>query len=152
MAFRFSLQRVLDFRLQLEDQAKNDLARAIKALEDHRQLMARMAEMQRNSFAEMVARQREGVWADEFRDMIDFLRSVDRRLKEGAIEEVGLHQEVERRRTRYLAVRQDREIMDALRRRHFETWQIEVRRLEGRELDEAAILRHRRKNEILATE
>ncbi|MBU0513513.1 MAG: flagellar export protein FliJ [Proteobacteria bacterium] len=152
MVFRFSLQRVLDFRLQLEDQAKNELARAIKALEDHRQLMARLAGMQRTSFAEMVARQREGVWADEFRDMIDFLRSVDRRLKEGAIEEVGLRQEVERRRERYFAVRQEREIMDALRRRHLAAWQIELRRLEGKELDEAAILRHRRKNEILATE
>lgn len=152
MIFRFSLQRVLDFRLQLEDQARNELARAVKALEDHRQLMARLTEMQRTSFAEMVVRQREGVWAEEFRDMIDFLRSVDRRLKEGAIEEVGLGQEVDRRRMRYFAVRREREMMDALRRRHFEAWQIELRRLEGKELDEAAIVRHRRKNEILATE
>lgn len=145
MAFRFSLQRVLDFRIQLEDQAKTELARAAARLEDHRLQMARLVDLQTGCYEEMTARQREGVWADEFRDMIDFLRSVDRRLKEGEIEEVGLGQEVERRREAYFTVRRNREIIDALRRRHYTAWQWEERRLEGKELDEAAILLHRRK-------
>jgi flagellar FliJ protein len=145
MIFRFSLQRVLDFRVQLEDQAKTDLALAVARLEDHRLLMDRMQQLQLTAYEDMTARQREGVWADEFKDMIDFLRSVDRRLREGEIEEVGLTQEVERRRERYLSVRRDRETMDALRRRHYSAWQWEERRLEGKELDEAAILLHRRK-------
>jgi flagellar FliJ protein len=145
MAFRFSLQRVLDFRVQLEDQAKSDLARAAARLEDHRLRMTRLRDLQHSAYDEMTARQQEGVWADEFRDMIDFLRSVDRRLKEGEIEEVGLGQEVERRREAYFTVRRDREIIDALRRRHFTVWQCEERRLEGKQLDEAAIVLHRRK-------
>jgi flagellar FliJ protein len=145
MAFRFSLQKVLDFRVQLEDQAKTDLARAAARLEDHRRQMARLVDLQAGCYEEMTARQREGVWADEFRDMIHFLRSVDRRLKEGEIEEVGLGQEVERRREAYFTVRRNREIIDALRRRHYSVWQWEERRLEGKQLDEAAILLHRRK-------
>ncbi len=145
MIFRFSLQRVLDFRVQLEDQAKTDLALAVARLEDHRQLMDRLHELQQTVYDDMTVRQREGVWADEFRNMIDFLRSVDRRLKEGEAEEEGLVQEVERRRERYFSVRRDRETMDALRRRHYSVWQWEERRLEGKELDEAAILLHRRK-------
>jgi flagellar FliJ protein len=145
MAFRFSLQKVLDFRVQLEDQAKTDLARAAARLEAHRRQMDRLVNLQNTCYEDMTARQREGVWADEFRDMIDFLRSVDRRLKEGEIEEVGLGQEVERRREAYFTVRKNREIIDALRKRHYSAWQWEERRLEGRELDEAAILLHRRK-------
>jgi flagellar FliJ protein len=145
MAFRFSLQRVLDFRVQLEDQAKTELALAVARLEDHRLLMDRLRVHQQTVYDDMTARQREGVWADEFKDMIVFLRSVDRRLKEGELEEVGLTQEVERRRESYFNVRRERETVDALRRRHYSVWQWEERRLEGRELDEAAILLHRRK-------
>jgi flagellar FliJ protein len=145
MTFRFSLQRVLDFRVQLEDQAKTDLALAVARLEDHRLLMDRLRTHQLTVYEDMTARQREGVWAEEFKDMIDFVRSVDRRLKEGEFEEAGLTGEVERRRERYLDLRQDRETMDALRKRHLTVWQWEERRLEGKELDEAAILLHRRK-------
>ena len=140
LVFRFSLQQVLDYRIQLEDQAKVRLARAqAEYLEVERRLRDLQVQL-----AGQEQRLYEGNpdWMERWliehyvRGLREDIARTSRLLYEFA-------QAVELARTILLAKAKDRKVLDKLREKQAERHAYEEKLQERRSYDETASIRYK---------
>lgn len=142
--FRFSLQRVLDLRIQQEEQAQADLARAQSEhmvqkhhLERLRQDLDRSAEHCSSSGS--LAADELWLWS-RYRERI--LHDIDRT----AIRAQELAQKVERCRARVLERSRERQKLERLKSQRAMRYYDEEKAREQKELDEMAGLYHQKRH------
>ena len=140
-AFRFTLQKVLDYRVQLEDQAKLELAKAqrahqaqaevaralVRALADHAQVRSDQASQ---SAAELWLWR---VYGDRLSADLAQAREVEARLA----------QEVRSRRAKLVECAKERKLLEKLKLNQGKRHEIEQSRIEQAQYDEMATLRYR---------
>lgn len=133
---KFKLQTVLDYRLRLEDQARQRLAEAQQVQQRCRQRRdAAQRERERLDTA-LRLKQRQGIDPDELRLYQDRIDLQQRLLETAQVELAAADGRVEQRQSELLQARQDREAMEKLKGHHEERQRLEDRRREIRQLDE----------------
>jgi flagellar FliJ protein len=140
MAFRFKLEKVLDYRRQLEDQAMQALAVARRRQESEEERLAGLeAELlrQRNNLRERIAEAQERWLAGEF---IKGLQDDIKKVRAGLL---LLKEEVSRRRADLELKARDRKLLDMLGDKQSLRYMREENLREQRENDETAILGRR---------
>lgn len=138
--FHFHLQRVLEYRTHLEEQAKMVMARAQRAYQEQVEAVERV----RGSLEAHLATQAESQTSS---GAMYLWRSYKRRLEEdlraAELHMLELAQEVNRRRRELVAASKERKIMEKykenLEKRHVQ----EEQHKEQAEFDEAATIRYR---------
>jgi len=138
--FRFSLQQVLDYRIQIEDQAK---VRFAKAKADHLAAEQRLHDLQAQ-LAEQEQRLYEGNpdWMERWliehyaRGLRDDITRTSRLLRE-------LARAVEQARIELVAKSKDRKVLDKFREKQAIRHAYEERLQEQRIYDETASIRHK---------
>ncbi len=139
--FRFGLERVLDYRRQLEDQARMEVARALAA---HRAQQALVLEL-RHALDRHIASLYAGAEVTE-NDMW-LWRRYRVRLEEdivlGERELMRLGQELTRARQRLVSAAKEKKLLDKLRTRQEQEFRKEENLKEQRDADEMATVRYR---------
>jgi flagellar FliJ protein len=139
-AFQFKLQRVLEYREQLEESAKNALA---KARNDYREQVARVEGLKHSlkqhldamSGKKNVSSAELWLWRN-YRERLEFdIKQGEHKLKE-------LATEVDKRRREVVARSKDRKLLEKLKSNQALAFAQEEGRKEQRDLDEMATLRY----------
>jgi len=139
MAFHFKLQKVLDYRGQLEDQAKVALARVQQLyIEEERRrdlLKALLTEQEHRLYSDALLPAGERWLLEHFiRGLREDLQSANMRLR-------TLAQMVTEARKALCERARDKKVLDKLKAKQRERYEIEERSKEQRSYDETATLR-----------
>jgi flagellar protein FliJ len=138
--FHFNLQKVLDYRTQLEDQAKLELAKAQRAFQEQaavtRALAAALGAHQ-ESFAREGNLSAARIWLwRAYKDRLD------EDLAQARITEAQLAQDVRTRRAELVERAKERKLLEKLKQNQGKRHELEENRLEQAQYDEMATLRH----------
>ncbi len=143
-SFNFRLQPVLEHRRRLEDQAKLKLARAKIAERQARQVLTSMETAFGDGQSDMADARRAEIDASE---VAVYQRYLDR-LKQDIAEQGGivttLHVHSEERRSEVMDGMKARKVVEKLKERQYQQYQIEVNRNEQKQVDEFATTRYNR--------
>jgi flagellar FliJ protein len=138
--FKFNLQKVLDYRVQLEDQAKLALAKAV-AVHQTQERLVRALEAAQSAHQEALVKAKSLTAADIWlwRNYQDRL-TLD--LNQSRIQERILAQDVLNRRAELVEKAKDRKLLDKLKEKQGIRHGIEESKKEQAGYDEMATLRH----------
>lgn len=141
MAFQFKMQKILDYREQLEEEARVRFARVQQMLlEEERRfeelrVLLQEKEAQRFQDLSMDAGER---WLLE-----NFIRGLRADMTESQLRLRSLHQMLEQARRELLARSKERKVLDKLKERQKERHMAEEREKERKINDETATLRYK---------
>jgi flagellar protein FliJ len=146
MKFRFSLEKVLEYRIQVEEQRAQDLALAQRRLQDLRtsleDLRTRRSQLNGVSAGEGTF---QTIGWQAIRDVSAAALDVEIERILGMIR--GAETLVAQANDRYLQAFADRKTMDQIREQHFERWKKEERKRDQKITDEIARDRSRKSAE-----
>lgn len=137
--FVFSLQKVLEYRQRLEEQAIRDFAEAQKRVHHQQALLAhlltrRMQCLQQSSRARRLTVQ-----------MLDveqtYLSALEQRIEAQRRRVAEAETALEERRRALIEAQRERKTLERLREKHYEQWRQEYLRWEQRALDDLATVR-----------
>ncbi|GFK93855.1 hypothetical protein NNJEOMEG_01691 [Fundidesulfovibrio magnetotacticus] len=137
--FRFTLAQVLDYREQLEDQAKLALAKAQQALQERLEATARLDASLREHLERMA---REGASAADFWLGRNYARRLEEELAFSRLEEARLAQDVHQRRLELVERSKERKLLEKLKETQAVRHEREEHRKEQAQFDEMATLRY----------
>lgn len=144
--FIFKLQSILNLRQQMEDSAKNELAKARKKLEREKRILKGLEDNEYNSMKEIANRSVRGIRVDEIKKMNLYLSSL--RIQ------IGIQKEnvncargnVDKVREELVKRVQEREMLDKLKERKYEEYFIELSRQEQKLNDEIVSFKYGEEN------
>lgn len=138
----FTLDTVLDYRQQLEDIAKNNLAQARAAVEAASSELARGKERYQQQLLIIEQVQQQGVAIGELirlEEMLTYLKDqvalYEKQLKK-------CHEQVARARKELMKKAKERQVMEKLKERQNAEWRKYLSKKEAAMLDEIAIIFH----------
>ncbi len=138
--FRFKLEKVLEYRRSLEDQAMQALAQAQQAYDSQKGLLeslkARLAEHHESW------KQREDFTAQDLWLHDQYTRRMEQDIIEADADLQQMALKLQQARQQVLTRSKDRKLLEKLKTRQAETYHAEEQRKEQREFEEAASLRY----------
>lgn len=142
MAFKFKLEKVLEYRKQLEEQAMQVLAEARK--EEEREA-ARLDSLQEELVRQQEALHRNITKANERWLTASFIAALQEDIKKSRSRLNRLKEETNRRQTELVVKAQERNLLDKLKSKQAERYAEEEKLKEQRENDETATIRYQQK-------
>lgn len=137
--FVFSLQKVLDYRRRLEEQAIRDFAEAQRQLEHERATLARLMALR----GECLNRSRRT--HQLVVEMLDveqtYLSALEERIEAQRQRVAEAERVLEERRQALIEAQRGRKMLERLREKHYERWRQEFLRTEQKALDDLATVR-----------
>ena len=133
--FRFALQRILELRERVEEEARIALGRAVGELTLIEQRIASVAEERRRAMGERFAP------GNDFTDIQTYERYLNRldRTREGLLQDAARAELVAaEKRDAFTEASRERKVLDRLRERRFGEYRKYVRSEEYKETDESA--------------
>jgi len=148
-AFHYSMQRLLDAKLAIEDARRGRVACAIRDLEREKQrLVELVAEAERVAHAGRLADE-SSTHALEIRSRyVNHMRQLATKCAHNV---VYCEQALTQTRSELAQATQERESLDKLREREEQVWRLEVKRSEQKEMDETALRQHARRRRAEGT-
>lgn len=142
--FNFSLEKVLQYRQQLEDQAQLELARAQKRYQDQHKLLDEVKEHFQNQEDEFEARNKVTVndiwlWRNYKERLLQDIRESEEKLRQ-------LASEVNKRRTEAVNRAKDRKLLEKLKTNQQKKHLEQEQHREQQEFDEMATLRYQNRH------
>ncbi len=142
MAFNFKLEKVLDYRKQLEEQAMQALAGARQAQENE--------EIRLRNLQDELVRQQDALYqnisdANKRWLTASFIQALQEDIKQSHARLVMLKEEVSRCQADLVIKAQERKLLDKLKDKQAERYVEEEKLREQRENDETATLRYKKK-------
>lgn len=128
--FRFSLEKVLDVRWTLEDEAKNNYGQAQQALfeaEENLELLKQEKEMLMEVPAQGVSRMQVRYW---------YLIELDHQTLQAQNQVWNLKEQVKVMLNQYINAQKDRKILEKLEEKQKEAYELELKLYEQKQLDE----------------
>lgn len=138
-AFAFRLEPVLKFRRIVEENKKKDLALARRAIEEQRMALERLHENEAQGKERLKGLLVGEVDIAGVRVQMGQLHAVARSIREGNDRMTSLRQREEEKREIFVKARKDVRVLEKLRERRKEGYDVEMRRLEQKFLDDVAI-------------
>lgn len=138
--FQFSLQRVLEYRAQLEDQARLAMSRAQQALELQQQKVAKVQSDLGRTDADL--RQLKNPSADQLWLYREYKERLLQDLSEASSRQDELAREVELRRTELIECSKEHKLLEKLKQTQAQDFARQQHSREQKTFDETATLRH----------
>ena len=141
MAFRFKMQKILDYREQLEEEAKVRLARVQQMyIEEERRFeeLRLLLQEKETQFYQNISMDAGERWLLE-----SFIKGLRADITESQLRLRSLHQMMEEARRELLHRAKERKVLDKLKERQKEHYQAEEREKERKTNDETATLRYK---------
>ncbi|MFP4314769.1 MAG: flagellar export protein FliJ [Desulfovibrionales bacterium] len=142
--FRFSLQKVLDYRFQMEDQARGELALALARKEEQQREVEKLEAAMRlhqDTYGQCCTRTQPELWLwSRYRDRLESER-------EEALKRLGvLTEQVESCRHKAIQCSRERKLLERLRSKKFLEHAGREQKQEQQNFDEMATIRHGHNN------
>ncbi len=145
MAYRFSLETLLNLRNRRLELTEMELMRAEQRLSREQQnldLTRKVIEIQHQRMEEHL---KKGMMAHELQQAFGILEMLAR-AEEAYLQVIStLQEEVKKLRDRRLEQYKDRELLERLKEKDKDKWLAEIARMEQKELDELSTQRHTRR-------
>ena len=142
--FKFRLQPLLNVKKQMEDLIKNDMAKALKKLEEEVVVLDSMKKTEEKSVREFVANADRGIMAEKLREHILFISFLRENISVQK-ENVNLaRNNVDKIREELVRIDREREILDKLKDKKFRLHMMEQSKKEQRLADEIVSSRYKR--------
>jgi flagellar FliJ protein len=141
--FRFRLQPVLDVRTRVVEERQRELAVKTRDLADAELALADLNDA-RETQRESLTRDHRSFDVDALRTTYAHLAYLDRALDEQAVRVAACRDEVERAQGRLLAASTDRKVLETLRSRRYEAFNLHAAALEQNEVDDQNARRYGR--------
>lgn len=144
-AFIFRLERLFQLRAKVERQRAQELARAVRAEQERKEALAAAAERLERSRDQAATTSAELSNAGTLRNLGITVEAAARRLEEAeeahraAMADLGAEEE------KFGTARRERRVVERLREKRREAWEIDGARKEQKEIDGLAAQRHARK-------
>lgn len=150
MSFRFRLETLLRLRMAERDQRRADLAKALRA---EAMLQAEQARLQGEQQGQVnTSRQLKAPGAANVDALLQshrYERVLEAQSKHVASQLAQVQTEVERRRQVLVEADRQVRVLEKLRERQAAAYQAQQSRLETKQLDEAGLVAHQRRQEVL---
>lgn len=138
-AYKFSLEKVLEWRTDKEKDKARELAIIQRRLHEEEEklegLLNRLSQAKREiqSYKNIQKLQQQRLYIDQIEEEIE--------RKKIEIEEIT--KRFDKSREELLAAQKDRKVMEKLKEKDFQSYKTQIQKKEQKQLDEAAILRYR---------
>lgn len=139
--FKFRLDKVLDYRTQLEDQAKLALAEAKRAYDEQAEVLTMLEESL--FMHEASARVNDDTTADDMWLWRTYKKRLEEDIGEAQVILLSLSRHMEERRRDALQRSQERKMLERLKDKKKDAFTKEENLKEQKEFDESATLRYR---------
>ncbi len=139
--FRFKLQAVLDHRLRIEKAKKQAFAQAVGLVNQKQHQLEQIYGLLRQERAALAGKTTGLLDIDELLAHRRYVGSLELRLSHLHSELHKRQQLLDQRRQALLEASRDRKVLERLKDRRHEEYQLEMRRAEQREQDEIALSR-----------
>lgn len=141
-AFSFRLEKVLELRRRAEQEMAAKLARARNEAEAARQAMLALQDARSAGLDQLARAHGAGSSVGQLQNLQYVLDHIGHLIDEARTATRAAEENVNAAILDMNRARRERRILDRLRERDFESWQLEQQRAEQKILDEAALVRH----------
>jgi flagellar protein FliJ len=144
VAFQFKLEAVLTVRKNIEEKIQLKLAREQMMLQNHLLRHADLQQKRRQFSEDMEERKKKPILGSVFLYYMEAMRVQELQLRMLQNTIAAQQKIVEKVRAELVEAMKKRKIINMLREKEFQQYQLEARRKEQNESDEQALLRHGR--------
>ncbi len=137
--FVFSLQKVLDYRQRLEEQAIRHFAEAQRRLQAEQLLLAQLIQTRQDCLMRSERRHRLPIPMLEVEQT--YLSALEERIEQQVQRVAEAEEALEARRQELVEAQRERKALERLREKHYEQWRQELLRSEQKALDDLATVR-----------
>lgn len=144
--FSFRYQTMLNLKMQLEENLKNQMAKAIQILEEEKAVLAGMNEEKLRLIREIQLKSRSGIKVEKLRQYSGYLEAVKERIyaQQEMVREAS--NVVEKYREDVVRAMQERKVLEKLKEKQLELYHIEELKAEQKVVDEIISYRTSRVN------
>lgn len=143
--FKFKLQSVLEYRLNIEEKILNEFSDLKRILEEKKAVLKALIDERNRLMDELRNMQRSVMRSDDVASLVTYVENL--RLKEKEQKNI-IHQaneKVEQKRQELIEAVKKRKIMENLRDRHAEEYRKNLNELEQKNSDEMSVLKYGRR-------
>lgn len=144
-AFSFRLQPVLNLRLQTEDNLKNELGKALQLLELEKKKLWQL-ENELNELVDEFNKKTKKTTVRKLIEVKEYLSLLDSKIKKQKENVNSAMLNVDKIREELLKAVKERKILEKLRERKYEEYQLEQKKLEQKTNDEIVSYNHKEGN------
>lgn len=134
--FNFRLQSLLNIRQQIEDSLKNELGKAIRKLEEEKQILRRLEMCEKKSIQELKNRTAMGIMVEKLKEFNLFLSHLRKRISWQKENVNHARNNVDKVREELIKASQEREMIDKLKNKKYNTYLYGLKKKEQRVYDE----------------
>ncbi len=143
--FKFKLQSVLEYRINLEEKIQGEFSQAKRDLEEHRAALKALIAQREKLINDLRNLKQMAIPADDIASMIssvDYVRNQEK-TQEEIIQKA--REALEQKRSELMEAVKNRKVIEKLRDKHAEEYRIEQGELEQKNSDEMSVLKFRRR-------
>lgn len=143
--FKFKLQSVLEYRMNVEEKILNEFSDLKRDLEEKKAVLNKLIIDRKNLMDELRTMQRAAMRADDIATLVGYVEN-NRKLEEQ--QNNIIHQAVEQmesKRQELMEAVRNRKVMENLRDKHAEEYQKNINELEQKNSDEMSMLKFGRR-------
>ena len=144
--FRFRLERVREMRVRAEDEAKEELARAMALRARSEQLLVEAVERMQAARSGQLGAASGGVGIEQMLAHQAYIERAERGVQAAEIELSRQDAEVDARRRALQEAARERQVLDQLKEKQEAAHRREAERVESNQIDELALAMHRRRS------
>lgn len=144
MGFRFRYESLLAYRLHLKERAELELGKAIKALMEAQDSLARAKNHFSDGNRELVIRMRATISSGEMKHTMEYLNGLEHQIASHERTVAEKEAQVRDKRAALLEKTKEYKVMAKLKEKDRKRWEEKAAKEEQKVLDELAVIRHGR--------
>jgi len=143
--FKFKLQSVLEYRLNVEEKVQGEFSDVKRFLEEQKDVLKALVQERENLINELRQMQRGNIKAGDISTVVAYVEAVreKEKIQTGVIEKAA--ENVEAKRLELVEAVKNRKVMENLRDKHADEYRKNISELEQKNSDEMAVLKFGRR-------
>ena len=134
--FIFKLKSLLNIKTQMEDALKNELAKAIRCLEDEKGILKNFKEEQKKCMSEISSESSNGVTVDRLRAYSTYISFLKEKILKQAKKVKSAQQVVDKYREELIQASKEKKMLETLRDKQYNQYLKEQEKQEVKRIDE----------------
>ena len=143
--FKFKLQSVLEYRLNVEEKVQGEFSDVKRCLEEQKAVLNALVQERENLMNELRAMQRNNIKADDIATLVAYVENIREKEKNQLDVIRQATEKVEAKRQELVEAVKNRKVMENLRDKHADEYKRNVNELEQKNSDEMAVLKFGRR-------
>lgn len=144
--FKFKLQSVLDYRLNIEEKIQNEFSDLKRALEDEKQILKSLTADRESLMGELRDIQRKIIRPDDISNLVAYIEKLREKEKEQRNVILTAEEKLESKRQELMEAVKNRKVIENLREKHEAEYHKEMNELERKNSDEMSVLKFSRRD------